>query len=60
LKWITVVQQEIEHFKSKIMMMVINAATRLYQQISVITGLIMIVIAVVFEIRKRILQRRGS
>jgi hypothetical protein len=35
-------------------------STRLYQRISVITGLIMIVIAVVFEIRKRILQRRAS
>jgi hypothetical protein len=35
-------------------------STRLYQRISVITGLIMIVIAIVFEIRKRILQRRGS
>jgi hypothetical protein len=35
-------------------------STRLYQRISVIIGLIMIVLAVIFEIRKRILQRRGS
>jgi hypothetical protein len=35
-------------------------STRLYQRISVITGLIMIALAVVFEIRKRILQRRFS